>query len=390
MSNALTAFPAPVNVEERQTLLQSPINALQPRTLGAAMELSQILCTSELVPESYRSRPANVLIAIMYGAELGMTVVQSLQNIAVVNGRATVWGDAPLSIVRARAGELLEAFTEGWEDGKDDAERRAWCEVKRHGDAQPIRRTFSIADAKQAGLLDKKGDLYQKYPRRMCKFKARNEALRDAFPDLLLGIAMREDADEWANPAGALPGHVVDDRQRTLDDEMTEWPEEIRAKVVTAFDALHYSPAERLVTIRKYQRDADRILAWAREEFTLRKTNGKSRTPSPSKKGAAQTTANPPATEPAPVAAAVPAVQEDPVGSVEAVGPIEVHDITEGMPSAEDEAPVKAAATVHPFPQAATPALENELEPPTPKAGRKTAEATRKPAPPMNADDLFL
>ena len=89
----VTALPA-----ERNSLMD-----ITPRTLEEAKELSTLMAQSELVPKDYRDRPHNVLVAMMMGAEVGLRPMQALQNIAVINGRPSVWGDAALAIVRSQA-----------------------------------------------------------------------------------------------------------------------------------------------------------------------------------------------------------------------------------------------------------------------------------------------
>jgi len=70
--------------------------------------------------------------------------------------------------------------------------RTAICQVLRSGRSEPITRTFSIEDAKRAGLWQKPGP-WTDYPDRMLMMRARAFALRDAFPDVLMGLYLREE-----------------------------------------------------------------------------------------------------------------------------------------------------------------------------------------------------
>jgi hypothetical protein len=131
-----------------------------------------------------------VLVAIQWGREVGLGPLQALQNIAVINGRPSIWGDAALALVRGHPD--CASVQEGAE-GEGDA-RHGWCEVTRRGE-QPQRRTFSIADAKRAGLWGKSGPWTQ-YPDRMLQLRARGFAIRDVFPDALRGVLTREEAED--------------------------------------------------------------------------------------------------------------------------------------------------------------------------------------------------
>ncbi len=116
--------------------------------------------------------------------------MQALQNIAVINGRPAVWGDALPGICKASA--VFEDLIETWEHADNPDLLTAVCIAKRHG-ATPVTARFSVADAKRAGLWTKPGP-WQTYPRRMLQMRARSFALRDAFPDLLKGLATVEEA----------------------------------------------------------------------------------------------------------------------------------------------------------------------------------------------------
>lgn len=164
--------------------------SLEPATLGEAMKMAELLAGSTMVPNDFRGKPANVLVAIQWGREIGLGSLQALQNIAVINGRPSLWGDAALALVRGHP--ACQAVREGT-DGEGDA-RHGWCEVTRRGEG-PQRRTFSVADAKKAGLWGKSGP-WQQYPDRMLQLRARGFAIRDVFPDALRGVIMAEEAED--------------------------------------------------------------------------------------------------------------------------------------------------------------------------------------------------
>ena len=152
--------------------------------------MSQIVSKSPLVPPAYQGNPASCLVAIVWGQEIGLNAMQSLQNIAVINGKPSLYGDALLALTRSdkRCVGVEETNTDGV----------AKCVVKRRhidGSIEEIVRTFSMADAKKANLLNKKGP-WQEYPDRMLQARARGFALRDAFPDVLKGLISVEEAED--------------------------------------------------------------------------------------------------------------------------------------------------------------------------------------------------
>lgn len=189
-------------IESRRGLLQTSTDgAMQPRNLGEAMEFARLLSGSEMVPKDFVGKPGNVLVAIQMGAELGLKPMQAIQNIAVVNGRPSLWGDALLAVVRSHPS--FEWIREMSAEEIKEA-RGAVCVLKRRGEPEHTA-TFTAEDARQAGLLGKAGP-WKQYPERMMLLRARAFACRNVFPDALRGITSAEEVvDIPANnrPQGA-------------------------------------------------------------------------------------------------------------------------------------------------------------------------------------------
>lgn len=162
---------------------------LTPQSLAEAKDYAKMISESELVPKDYRRKPTDILIAIQLGHELGLPPMQSLQSIAVINGRPAVYGDGLVAIVRASP--LCEYLRETL----DLDTMTASCTAKRRGDPEPQTRTFSQADAVVAKLWKREGPWTQ-YPQRMLAARARTFCLRDLFPDVLRGIAVREELED--------------------------------------------------------------------------------------------------------------------------------------------------------------------------------------------------
>lgn len=163
-----------------------PTFSLAPQNLDEALKFADYLANSDIVPKDFQKKPANILVAVQWGMELGLQPMQAMQSIAVINGRPSLWGDAVIALVRSSP--LCEYVYE-----TDDGET-ASCRVKRVGEDEQTR-TFSMTDAQQAGLKGKQGPWAQ-YPKRMRQMRARSFALRDVFPDVLRGMPMAEEVQD--------------------------------------------------------------------------------------------------------------------------------------------------------------------------------------------------
>jgi hypothetical protein len=175
---------------------------LNPENLHEAMEMATVLSKSSLIPKDFQGNPGNVLIAIQWGMELGLAPMQAIQSIAVINGRPSLWGDAVIALCKSHP--ICE-----WVKETFDEDGTAVCVTQRKGDPEPVERRFSLADAVKAGLSGKAGPWTQ-YPKRMLQMRARSWCLRDAYPDLLRGMAVADEEQDRvviseAPPVPALP-----------------------------------------------------------------------------------------------------------------------------------------------------------------------------------------
>jgi len=185
--------------QDKQNEITLGNRGLVLQDLNSMQRFAQMVLASNMAPKAYKvgsptQQIANICVAVQYGLELGLTPMQSLHGVAVINGRPTVWGDALLGLCYASG--KVESFEETVEGGGDN--RGATCKVKREGVNNPIIRTFSIAMAKKANLWGKHGPWTQ-YPDRMLQNRARSFALRDAFADILRGVISAEEARDIPN-----------------------------------------------------------------------------------------------------------------------------------------------------------------------------------------------
>jgi len=162
-----------------------------PQTMTEAIEFSNMLSRSQMVPKNYQNKPEDVLVAVQWGYEIGLAPLQALQNISVINGKPSVYGDAAMALVQASP--VCEDVQESIE-GDGTSNPVAICRVKRRGRSEVVSK-YSVEDAKRAGLWGKQGP-WSQYPKRMLQMRARGFALRDAFPDVLKGLITAEEAQD--------------------------------------------------------------------------------------------------------------------------------------------------------------------------------------------------
>jgi len=202
------------NENEMATLELVKPFSLVPENLEQALKLSEIMANSDMVPKDFKGKPGNVLVAVQMGGEVGLPPVQALQNIAVINGRPSLWGDGALAVVQAhpRFVSITETF--------DDQTQVATCVIVRNGE-QPHTVTFSQQDAQTAGLWKKQGPWTQ-YPKRMMQMRARSFAMRDKFSDALKGISIAEEVLDLPPINMGMADVVEDDKPDILPEYAKE------------------------------------------------------------------------------------------------------------------------------------------------------------------------
>lgn len=246
--------------------------SLAPQTIDEALRFADYLAESTIVPKDFAKNPGNILVAIQWGMELGLQPMQAMQNIAVINGRPSLWGDAVLALVLSHPHcvDVVEYY-----EGDEKSEGyTAVCIAKRQGREDKTVR-FSIEDARLAGLLDKAGP-WKQYRNRMLKMRARSFCLRDQFADVLKGMPIAEEvrdtpAEREVNPSRPAP----------KSDQLPPYPdsklEESRESWIAAIKAQRTSPEHLIATISsKYtltEAQKEKILSLAPLEGELDDAN---------------------------------------------------------------------------------------------------------------------
>lgn len=196
MSNELTVLKEQVMTLQSQLSNQKD-NVLNDSLMSEARapyyrQLAMELSKSGVVPKCYSGRPTDLFVAMAMGFNLGLSIEQAIQDIAVINGKPVLFGDGLLAVVMKHP-DFVDMIEEPIMSGNVVCAFK--CTVKRKGRADKVE-IFSLDDATRAGLLQKPGP-WKQYPARMLKMRARSFACRDAFPDALRGIKIAEEVSDY-------------------------------------------------------------------------------------------------------------------------------------------------------------------------------------------------
>jgi hypothetical protein len=161
-------------------------------TPGPAAEAGQL---AKWVHESRQfsayGTPQAVLATVLAGRELGLQAMASLRSIHIVEGKPTLSAD----LIRALAMQHPDCrYFRCTERVTTPGEERATFVTKR-GDDPEMSLTYTIAEAKAAGLV-RNGSGWAKNPADMAVARASAKLARLVYPEATFGLYLREELEE--------------------------------------------------------------------------------------------------------------------------------------------------------------------------------------------------
>lgn len=162
------------------------VEQIAETSLSTQLAYAEQIAKSGLIPDTFRRKPENILVAMEWGRELGLTPIASLNEIYVVHGSPSLSAKSMLMLAR-RAGHRVRVTSEP---------ESATCEIVRADDLDfPHSVTYTLGDAKRAGLMGNTG--WKNDPSTMLRWRAVANAVRLACPEVLGGISyLPEEVEE--------------------------------------------------------------------------------------------------------------------------------------------------------------------------------------------------
>lgn len=152
--------------------------------LTEQMDYARAVSSASMLPDNYRGKPADILLAVGLGSSMGLSPAESLYRISVIKGKPTASAELIAANVR-KAGHKLRVVT-------DDAGKRVKATIIRADDADfAFEVVRDMAWAQQMGL--DKNDNYRKQPLTMLQWRAITAVARLACPEALYGVSYTPD-----------------------------------------------------------------------------------------------------------------------------------------------------------------------------------------------------
>jgi len=191
----------------------------EPTSWQDAQQMAVELVRSGLLPNGIKS-PQAALAIMITGRELGLTAMQALRGIHVIEGKPTISADMMLALVR-RSGEC-----QWWRTVESTAERCTMSTLRR-GETEPTTVTWTMADAQRAGLGGR--GPWRAYPSAMLRARAKADLARLVYPDVVLGVYAREELAEEREPVTIDATLVAEPEGAVAPEPASDLDAELRA-----------------------------------------------------------------------------------------------------------------------------------------------------------------
>lgn len=178
---------------ETTALIQS--RGLDLEVFDAAEKIATKLSKSSLLPSAVRGKPADLSVILLTGHELGLSPMQALRSIHVVEGRPVLSADLLVGLCKKHPAckyfRLIESTDE-----------KATYETQREGEPEPTRITWTIQQATKAGLTSRHN--WKAHPAAMLRARAAAALARAVYPDVAMGIYDEDEAAEFIDAGGGV------------------------------------------------------------------------------------------------------------------------------------------------------------------------------------------
>ena len=166
---------------------------------------AELYSRSSMIPKQFRGKPADIVVAIETGREMGMTPLGALRSLDVIQGKVAFPAKTQLAL-------MIQSPSYYWHTISSNAEilKNGVCVMKgaRKGwpDGVVQEVTYSIQEAKEARLWASSPS-WKNHPADMVKHRCVTRFIDTVFADVLMGITSQEHMEDYlANVSGGDSG----------------------------------------------------------------------------------------------------------------------------------------------------------------------------------------
>lgn len=206
--------------KSRALVLNEDRGYVVPTSMAEAFRMAEGVVAAGMAPNSYNNDAKKVTLGLMAALEAGLPPLYGLRQIAIINGRPSIWGDAAMALIQSKNLIAKQSAKEiGPAIDVDSLPINQWPDdygfavsLWRRGQEEPYVGRFTVGDAKRANLwLNGSKKPWIEHPKRMLMIRARAFPQRDGFADALAGLAIREEIEDTFGDAPEVDTKFLND-----------------------------------------------------------------------------------------------------------------------------------------------------------------------------------
>ena len=168
------------------------LDYMNGNALNAAYKNAMVLAKSDLVPEMYKNRADNVLLAMDMASRTGFSLMQVMQNLYLVRGKPAWSGSFCMSAIKASGLYEWVKYVKVGEPGTDSEGYLVQAKDRKTGEVVngPV---VDWSVVKAYGWHTKPGSQWKMAPDLMFRYRAAAFFARTECPEVLQGVQTQEE-----------------------------------------------------------------------------------------------------------------------------------------------------------------------------------------------------
>lgn len=201
--NQVNDIPVEIDIPQETAIAMQPQKPLpmmatmwnDTKMMNTAWKMGGMLAKSAIVPQNYRGKVEDCVIAIDIGNRLGISPIVVMQNSQVVQGNFTWKGSACRAFIDGCGKFKDSEYVEVGERGMDDWGIYLQATNTRTGKVVKGA-TVTIRMAKDEGWMNKNGSKWKTMPEQMLRYRAATFFARSECPEVLMGFQTNDEIED--------------------------------------------------------------------------------------------------------------------------------------------------------------------------------------------------
>lgn len=176
------------NIPQKNEVATTVINDMR-----SAYKLAEVMCQAQVIPDQYKNRPSDCMIAIDMANRMGVSPLMVMQSLYVVKGKPSWSGQACMSFIQSNPN--FKDVTPVYVGEPNTNQRGCYIQATRALDGTTIQGVcVTIAMATAEGWI--KNSKWKNMPELMLAYRASAFFARVYCPSILMGVSVEGEVED--------------------------------------------------------------------------------------------------------------------------------------------------------------------------------------------------